>query len=83
MGRIKGSKNKPKETSPEAKEAAAISAHSLANILAHPDVHEAIMAEARTKNVKIAEPVPETPFPDDWSALEKVEKLRWLTQHRK
>ena len=78
MGRKKGSKNKPKEPSPEAKEAAAISARSIAYIMT-PELSD-VIDNAIASNPKPPK-IKDQPFPSDWDKMGKIARLEWLTAH--
>lgn len=73
MGRKKGSKNKPKE-------AAAISARSIAYVMT-PELSDAI-DNAIASNPKPPK-IKDQPFPSDWDKMGKIARLQWLTEHKR
>lgn len=79
MGRTKGSKNKPKELSPEAKEAAARSSNSLVETMKKEMEARGItpIFISSPDKVKASDIIS---FPDGWDKMGKVDRLKWLKQ---
>jgi hypothetical protein len=88
MGRIKGSKNKPKsdpdqKVSPKSdneikQECAEISRE------ANEKFPEIFILKGRQKEYIAVRKdiIPETPYPSNWGEMGKVDRLKWLTANR-
>lgn len=88
MARPKGSKNKPKvgPFNPDKLQDEVDEVFKPENIIAKlPEVvvSERTVFDVIKINKRIKDPETETPYPSNWESLSKVDKLSWLTTHRK
>ena len=82
-GRPKGSKNR---TAEQKKDIRAAVEHSMAEndkITGRLTITDPIEATGLARHPSCATASEQVPFPSDWDKMGKVDRLKWLTEHRK